>query len=327
MYQVAFFILSLILLIEGVVSFAFKQMIRMKVRSEDYLFSLLEKSGVYHRSEFKKLPKEDVWIKSRDGLKLHGVMIEKNPSSKRWMIIVHGYTASHFISTQYIQMFQDSGFNLLLVDQRRHGMSEGVYTTFGYKEKYDIDEWVQFITERAGKDCIIGLHGQSFGGGTVLEYGAIAASNVKFIIADCPYSDLTELMRYQIRRVRLYPVSCFYYLVNRRVLKKAGFRLEQVSPMKAVQLSDLPTLFIHGTEDRFVPTKMSVDLFKAKKGLKRLILIEGAVHANAYMINPELYRTETLRFIDEVLETEAIPIYSSPAPRLSPVEQLQTQLS
>lgn len=328
MYQIAFLLLSVYFLIEGIVSFGFSQMIRMKVRSEDYLFSLLEKAGVYHRSDFKKLQKEDVWIRSRDGLKLHAVMIEPNPSSKRWMIIVHGYTASHFISTQYIQMFQESGFNLLLVDQRRHGMSEGVYTTFGYKEKYDIEAWVEYVNQRAGENCIIGLHGQSFGGGTVLEYSAMAASNIRFIIADCPYSDLTELMKYQLRRVRLYPVSCFYYLVSRRVMKKAGFRFEQVSPTKAVQISDIPTLFIHGTEDRFVPTKMSEDLYRVKKGFKRLLLIEGAVHANAYMVNPQLYRSQVLEFIDEVLEHEHIPLYPAstiPASSASVEQQLRTQ--
>ncbi|WP_211748361.1 alpha/beta hydrolase [Paenibacillus sp. Marseille-Q4541] len=305
MYQFAFvFLLSFFLLMEGLITFAFRQMIRMKVRSEDYLFTMLEKAGVYHRSAYYELSKEAVWIRSQDGLKLHGVTIEPHPSSHRWVIIVHGYTASHSISTQYIQMFSELGFNLLLIDQRRHGKSEGNYTTFGFKEKYDVEAWIEFINKRAGQDCIIGLHGQSLGGGTVLEYLSIAKPCVKFVIADCPYSDLTELMKYQIRRVKLQAISWFYPLVKRRVLKRAGFRIEQVSPLRAVEESELPVMFIHGTEDRFVPTHMSEDLFSRKIGFKRLLLVEGAVHANAYMANPTLYRTEVIQFVEEIMHLE-----------------------
>ena len=304
MYQIAFILLSFLLLVEGLLAFTFRQMIRMKVRSEDYLFSLLEKAGVYHRAAYAELSKEDVWIKSQDGLKLHGVIVEPNPSSHRWIIIVHGYTASHSISTQYITMFSELRFNLLLIDQRRHGKSEGIYTTFGYKEKYDVEAWVEFLYERIGQDCLIGLHGQSLGGGTVLEYLSIAKSCVKFVIADCPYSDLTELMKYHIKRVKLQAFPWFYSIMNRRVLKRAGFRIEQVSPLRAVEESELPVMFIHGIKDRFVPTYMSEDLFSHKIGFKRLLLVEDAEHANAYMVNPTLYRTEVMHFVNEIMYRE-----------------------
>ncbi|WP_454192599.1 alpha/beta hydrolase [Paenibacillus sp. Marseille-Q7038] len=309
MYQIAFILLSFLLIVEGLLTFTFRKMIRMKVRSEDYLFSMLEKAGVYHRSAYDELAKEDVWIKSQDGLKLHGVIVEPNPSSHRWIIIVHGYTASHSISTQYITMFSELGFNLLLVDQRRHGKSEGIYTTFGYKEKYDVAAWVEFLYERVGQHCLIGLHGQSLGGGTVLEYLSIANPCVKFVIADCPYSDLTELMKYQIKRVKLQAFPWFYSIMNRRVLKRAGFRLEQVSPLRAVQESELPVMFIHGLEDRFVPTYMSEDLFAHKIGFKRLLLVEKAEHANAYMTNPSLYRKEVMHFVNEILYREENLVY------------------
>lgn len=66
------------------------------------------------------------------------------------MIIVHGYTVSLHASTQYIDMFRDAGFNILLIDQRRHGGSQGKYTTYGYYEKYDVQTWVNWILEHYG---------------------------------------------------------------------------------------------------------------------------------------------------------------------------------
>lgn len=73
---------------------------------------------------------------------------------------------------------------------------------------------------------------------------------------------------------------------------------------------------------------MSEDLYRVKKGFKRLLLIEGAVHANAYMVNPQLYRSQVLEFIDEVLEHEHIPLYPAstiPASSASVEQQLRTQ--
>ncbi|MNC49776.1 hypothetical protein D3C75_989770 [compost metagenome] len=90
-------------------------------------------------------------------------------------------------------------------------------------------------------------------------------------------------------------------LVNRRLNRKAGFRLEQVSPIQAVENSLLPVMFVHGTEDTYVPTQMSKDMYEVKQGEKKLLLIPQAVHANAYSVDPENYSKETIQFIRDVL--------------------------
>ena len=114
------------------------------------------------------------------------------------MLLAHGYTGSRAVSTQFIDLFTEEGYNVLLIDQRRHGRSEGRYTTYGYYEKHDVQAWVRWLIRQYGQDVAIGLHGQSLGGGTVLEYLSIAEPQVKLVIADCPYSDLTDLMRHQL---------------------------------------------------------------------------------------------------------------------------------
>lgn len=192
-FSVIILVLLLVLLIaSGLMHFTFRQVTQMKLQTNESMFEYLERTGVFSQERFDTLDKHEVQTTSKDGLKLHGYVLEPHPDLQRWAIIVHGYTVSLAVSTQYIDMFQQKGFNILLIDQRRHGKSEGKYTTYGYEEKYDIEVWVTWILENYGNDCVIGLHGQSFGGGTVLEYLSIAHPNVKFVIADCPYSDLTS---------------------------------------------------------------------------------------------------------------------------------------
>lgn len=295
-------VLLLLLAINGITRFAFRQITQMKLQTFESIFDYLEASGVFTRERFNTLSKKEVSITSKDGLKLSGCIVESHPGVNKWVIIVHGYTVSLHVSTQYIDMFEQEGFNLLLIDQRRHGNSQGRYTTYGYYEKYDVQCWVNWLLEQYGDDCVIGLHGQSLGGGTVLEYLAISDPHVKFVIADCPYSDLTRLMRHQVSVLNKLPSFPILRLVNRRMKRVAGFRMEQVSPLKAVESSRIPVLFVHGTRDNYVPTYMSEELYEHKPEPKRLLLVEGAVHANSYGVNPVRYAEEVHALIQDALE-------------------------
>ncbi|MUG46515.1 alpha/beta hydrolase [Paenibacillus woosongensis] len=298
-------ILVVILAASFLTRFGFRQITQMKLQTYENIFDYLEKTGIYSRERFETLDKKEVKVTSKDGLSLSGYVLDTDPASKKWVIIVHGYTVSSHVSAQYVDMFQQEGFNVLLIDQRRHGNSEGTYTTYGYHEKYDVQIWVDWLLDHYGRDITIGLHGQSFGGGTVLEYLSIAHPNVKFVIADCPYSDLTELMRYQLQVLNKIPAFPLLSLIDRQLERKAGFRLKQVSPLKAVEQSSLPVMFVHGTEDRYVPTHMSKDLYEHKPEPKRLLLVDGAVHADAYSVDPKRYSEEVHSFIREALATPA----------------------
>lgn len=294
-------VLVILTIVNGATRYAFRQITQMKPQSSESIYTNLEQAGVFSREKFNNLIKKEVQIISRDGFKLSGYVLESHPNSKRWAIIVHGYTVSLHVSAQYIDMFEREGFNVLLIDQRRHGNSQGKYTTYGFMEKYDVDSWVRWILEHYGEDRVIGLHGQSLGGGTVLEYLNIAHPNVKFVIADCPYSDLTELLRYQIKVLNKLPIYPLLPLLNIQMKRRAGFRMQQVSPLRAVRYSTMPLLLIHGTKDNYVPTHMGESLYEHKRGPKRLLLVEGAVHGNAYAVSPQQYAEEVHALIQETL--------------------------
>lgn len=305
----------------GITQFGYLQITRMKVKSDLNLFTVLEDLGLYSRERYEALVKKEVVISSVDGLKLSGAAIEMHPESKKWMIVVHGYTGSRAVSTQFIDLFTDEGFNVLLIDQRRHGKSEGHYTTYGYYEKFDIQTWVNWLLEQHGNDIEIGLHGQSLGGGTVLEYLTMAAPQVKLVIADCPYSDLAELMKHQLTTLNKVPSVPFLKWVNNRIRKKAGFSFEQVSPIRAVRESTLPVMFIHGTQDTYVPTYMSVDMYEVKPGPKKLLLIEGSIHANAYHVGNQQYRQEVRSFMHEYMGAAPERSRAEEEPVQSPIHQ------
>jgi fermentation-respiration switch protein FrsA (DUF1100 family) len=274
-----------------------------------YTFNEMTSKRVSDEQRYNMLAsllKEEVKINSHDNLQLHGFYIpyfRSQDETVKTIILVHGYSVSSAYMLHYLRTFLEHGWDILLIDQRGHGQSEGKYASYGFHEKFDLDRWVSWVQQRNGRDSIIGLLGVSMGAGTVLEYAAIN-QDAKFIIADCPYSDLNELIKYQIWQRAHLPSFPLINAVNVMLSQKVGFTLQDVSPINAIKDQEIPIMFIHGSEDTFVPTYMSEDLYKAKKGKKKLLIVGGAGHGNSYMKNDLLYEKEMWLFIDEVLAAD-----------------------
>ena len=285
------------------VSYAEREVLKSKRQTKDIMISRLLKQFKCDYSEYEKLEIEKIEIISEDKLKLRGYFYKNDISSNKLMIIHHGYTANHYIGIQYMKMFLDEGFNVLLIDMRSHGESEGDFATYGFNEVKDLDIWVETMKEKLGKELIIGMHGQSMGAATVMLYGGLFEEKVDFIIEDCGYSDAREELKYQFKQSKA-PANILYPLVNARIKRKYKFDLTGISPGKAITESSVPTLFIHGTGDTTVPSYMCQQMYDAKKnGYKDIYLVDGAIHMDAYVANKEKYEEVVKDFIGKALQS------------------------
>ena len=106
-------------------------------------------------------PHEDVWITSRDGLKLHGTYFKGDGGTKA-VICFHGYTSKGLNDYGSLSWYYlNHGFRMLLIDERAHGESEGTYIGFGTMDRYDGLEWVKWMVKEIGGDAQIFLTGNS----------------------------------------------------------------------------------------------------------------------------------------------------------------------
>ena len=95
-----------------------------------------------------------------------------------------------------IKDFYDLGFNVLIIDERAYGKSEGTYTSLGWKERIDIKDWAWYIAKRFPNSQIV-TWGISMGSATVmLSCGEDMPSNFKLCIADCGYNSFYDLLYY-----------------------------------------------------------------------------------------------------------------------------------
>jgi dipeptidyl aminopeptidase/acylaminoacyl peptidase len=238
---------------------------------------------------------ETIDFKSRYGynLKLYSFINEK---TKKFMVISHGHTYTHHGALKYARMMCDYGYSVILYDQRFHGNSGGKNSTLGYYEKFDLYDIITWLTDKYGKNVIIGTYGESMGGATVLLEQAID-NRVKFCISDCAFSDLQRLIQEQIKRHHL--PRFIYFFVDKFVKIITGISLKDVSPIKAIENSQIPILFIHGKKDGFINYQHSVDMYNSYGKDKAIFLADnGATHAFSYFSDKEDYHKTVGEFLE-----------------------------
>lgn len=286
--------------------YIFKSTVTRELHDIEKSYSRYVENNLFDEALYNSASKEDITLKSFDGLNLTSTLIMNENPTNKFIVLVHGVSICYVGSLKYFDIFYKNGFNLLIVNQRRHGKSEGKYSTYGFYEKYDVNMWIEYLKSRFGNDIILGLHGESMGAGTVMETIPLNDS-IKFVIEDCGYSNFHELIGFQIthayknRLVRkiLRPSLIF---ANFFMKTKAKFSMKKIVPIDIVASTSLPMMFIHGKEDYFVPWYMAVDLYKAKtKGYKELYLVEGAKHAETLEVNKIIYEKKIMTFIEKAL--------------------------
>ena len=240
--------------------------------------------------EFVSVPCEEVYITSHDGLKLRGRyyhVAEGGPVE----IQCHGYKGNairDFCGSWATA--REAGRNVLLIDQRCHGKSEGHTITFGILEQRDVLDWISYVGSRFGNVPVL-LSGVSMGAATVLmAAGRELPETVKAVIADCPYDAPSNIIKKVLGQDMGMPVKLVYPLIRLGGMLYGKFNLNADSPMEAVQRAKVPILLIHGDDDRFVPYEMSCNIHAAAPEKIEFHTIPGAGHALNYAAAPEEYR-------------------------------------
>lgn len=289
-----------VIYINSIAEYAFSKAFNKHKKTKEEAIEYLKKKNLFDEKIYNEVQFEEVEIKSVDNLELRGYLVEKYKNSNKYIILVHGYTANHYVHTAFLRFFIDQGYNVLLVDERAHGKSEGKYLSYGYYEKMDIDRWIDYLYKRTGKDLFLGLHGQSMGGATVLMCGA-RNKNVKFIIEDCGYSDAKKVIKHQFAAFNWIPFNTVYLFLKLKVRRRAFFKLKEVSPIADIKDIKTPIMFVHGKADTYVPCSMAIEMYNCRNNKNdRLLLVDKAEHMWSYSLKKEEYQSIMQEFLANV---------------------------
>ena len=247
----------------------------------------------------------DLEVQTDDSLTLKGYWIasEWNTSSAV-VILLHGIGGckEHFlgVSAQLAQR----GYESVALDLRAHGQSEGQFTTYGYREKYDVKAIIDHI-RRKNDSIPIGIWGHSLGGAIALQAMALD-DRISFGIVESTFRDLKEIMLDYQKRLTKIPLTYFM----RKAIKKsediANYRVNEVKPIESVPDIKHPVLIAHGNKDRHISYHYGQQLYENLGGVNNeWVLIDGGEHHGLQKTGGEDYQDRLYAFLSKQVMRES----------------------
>lgn len=244
-------------------------------------------------------PQTNVSIINSEGKNINALLYRQETESEKYVIIVHGYRASVKSVSYLSKRYFDEGYNVLVPYLRAHLGSDYDYCTMGWRERFDIVDWIGYINNTQTNAKIV-LHGVSMGAATVMmTTGERLPQNVICAIEDCGYTSVYDAYSYKIPKMMHLPAFPSIDIFRNAIKKRVGFDIKEASALKQVKKSKTPILFIHGDEDTVVPVSMAKKLYAAANCEKELLVTKGANHEMSALMYPDLYWGKVWKFIEK----------------------------
>ncbi len=219
----------------------------------------------------------------------------------RAVIIIPGRMESGTYSYYFSEPYKKAGFNVLAIDNRSHGLSDGKINTLGLKEYKDILRWGKFLHEELMVEEII-IHGICIGSATALY--ALTAEECpdyfKGMVADGMYTDFAESFKnHLIEKGK--PLFPFTFEVMALVSLSAGRSIRKNAPINHIDKLEKPILFIYSKQDTYSTPDKAQILFDRAKEPKKLVWFDKGAHSHVRINAPEKYDETIGEFIKEYL--------------------------
>jgi uncharacterized protein len=223
-------------------------------------------------------------------------------SEGRCVVLIHGYADAKVGAIAWAPLFHEMGYNILAIDLRAHGESEGKFSTAGYFERQDLNQILdQMLVEFPRDTEHLVLFGMSLGAATALATAALR-QDISAIILDSPIIKIAHSVREHCKQLGLpYQLSG---AVVRMAKWMAGADFAELDAVKWVHSIPCPILTIHGTMDPFFTTEdlrqwRAVLQHRAKSLNDQYWAIEECGHLLGYSNNPNLYSYKVRQFLSE----------------------------
>lgn len=234
-----------------------------------------------------------------EGLNLYGEYFDFG--FKKAVIVVPGRTEALRYSYYFGKPYFDSGYNVLTIDQRSHGMSDGVYNTLGFEEHKDVIAWGRYLHDVHGVEAIV-LHGNCIGCSCCLQ--ALTSPNCPpyftGFVAEGMYPNFYESFKNHMIELKR-PVHPCIELVDMWMRIYTGHSMKR-GPVDIIDQCTKPVLMLHGKQDAYSLPERAQELFEKCNSPKMLVWFDVGVHSQLRVNNMQGYDNAIKTFLSDYLE-------------------------
>lgn len=206
-----------------------------------------------------------IQVRSDDGTALAGRMIPGTKRLRPWVLMLHDFGGSWRDSLAFSRIYAAHDCNIMLVDMRAHGESEGEWTGSGWLDRRDVIAWCSWIIARTGEETQIIIHGIGMGA-TAALFAAEEKDfpiQVRAIVSDSAYTDTwnATALRFGKGFAKPQPMLDLYRIILKK--SKGGYDLGTGNILPSIQSISTPLFIMHGEKDACTPPYMGMYLAKA----------------------------------------------------------------
>lgn len=237
----------------------------------------------YPRRELASTPAElgldyrDVWLTAHDGHRLHAWYVPaRNP--RFTVLFLHGNGGNMSAQMDAVSAYHDLGCDVLYMDYRGYGQSDGVPEEQGLYADADT-AWHYLVQELGADPHQIILVGRSLGGG-VATWLAVQHPP-RAMILEATFVSLPAVVAERF----LFPPA--YLVMNHTYPSRE--RLQQIHA---------PVLVVHSRTDQLIPYRHGKRLFAAAHQPKQMVMLSRGDHRTAFLVCNDAYRAGLQAFLE-----------------------------
>ncbi len=178
------------------------------------------------------------------------------------VVLVHGWGANKSEVLKYAVPLH-ARFNVVAFDERDGGRSGRADSTFGLRERYDVEAIIDWL-EKTKHPAHIALMGNSMGGGAAARAAAVDP-RIEALILDSTHAHVSNILERRLVVDAGHPALPGTPAILAGIWVRTGLDLTEADPIAAVSaLRHRPLLLIHGGADVHDLPAVSVDAIYAR---------------------------------------------------------------
>jgi alpha-beta hydrolase superfamily lysophospholipase len=249
-------------------------------------------------TETPTFPYDTIQLKTAKGLLIDTWYCRADSASRGTVILFHGITANKSMVLAEAGEFRFLGYDVMLVDFRAHGNSEGNTTTMGIRETEEVK--LSFDYAASLKPKQIFLWGNSMGAVVVAKAVADHGLKPAGLILEMPFGSMQSHLQARARALGFqgFPEKPFGFFVSWWIGIERGLKSFKHKTATYAAKLDCPVLMQWGARDMYVLRSETDKIFEAiASPKKKLVVYKDARHESLLMNDRVKWRKEIEGFL------------------------------